>query len=158
MTAPASKPVRFFLASITKPGIAPKLFTVLSMLFNLKQMLLYSVFKFKEIRNSRQLTSTVRILNDICFKENSVLLNLVKIKERIKGRHTISMYNMFSCITETVVSIKTPLVIFLYKLKVLRDMVILKTFFTIKEAQQQMHNIRLTICNRMFDNNLGISL
>ncbi|MDD5843435.1 MAG: hypothetical protein PUC86_07650 [Solobacterium sp.] len=45
------------------------------------------------------------------------------------------MYNMFSCITETVVSIKTPLVIFLYKLKVLRDMVILKTFFTIKEAQ-----------------------
>ena len=62
-------------------------------------------------------------------------MNLVKIKERIKGRHTISMYTMFSCITETVVSIKTPLVIFLYKLKVLRDMVILKTFFTIKEAQ-----------------------
>ena len=85
--------------------------------------------KLIEIKKDKYITKIRSILKEIFLSLNSVLLNLIKIKDKKKGMNTSKIIKKFVIMVFMVSDIKAESVMFLYRLKTEYDNVMPNTFF-----------------------------
>ena len=92
------------------------------------------MLKLIEIKKDRYITKIRSILKEIFLSLNSVLLNLIKIKDKKKGMNTNRIINKFVIMVFMVSDIKAESVMFLYRLKTEYDKTIITITHNLEEA------------------------